>query len=95
MQTANDIQHKSWCREHQTDYEGEQCFVSFGWGPLRPATDDFAAHLYGDVWASQGSSMKEPMVSVEYGAQHIEIRVEDLPSLMTAIDGVLEAFASQ
>ena len=41
--TAQTLTHKSWCREHQTDYEGEQCFVCFGWGPLNPATDRFAA----------------------------------------------------
>ena len=29
---------------------------------------------------------------IEYGAQSIEIRFEDLPSLRTAIDGVLDAF---
>lgn len=90
--TNTAIIHKSWCREHQTDYEGEQCFVSFGWGPLRPATDRFEAHLHGDVWASQGGSMDEPAVMVEYGAHSIEIRFEDLLSLRTAVDGVLDAF---
>jgi hypothetical protein len=28
------ITHKSWCREHQTDYEGEHCFSGeFEFGP--------------------------------------------------------------
>ena len=86
------ITHRSWCREHQTDYEGEHCFVGFGWGPLRPATDQFEACLHGDVWASQSIGTAEPTVNVEYGAQSIELHVEDLLSLRRAVDGLLKAF---
>lgn len=32
------------------------------------------------------------VVALEYGGESIELRVEDLLSLRTAVDGVLEAF---
>jgi hypothetical protein len=35
--TAPTITHKSWCREHQTDSEGEHCFSGgFEFGAMRP-----------------------------------------------------------
>jgi hypothetical protein len=89
------ITHKSWCQEHQTDYEGEFCFAGFSWGPKRP--DD--GSLNGDVWASQqvatfGDSEldDQPTVAIELGARSIELRVEDLLSLRKAVDGLLQTF---
>ena len=36
------ITHTSWCRERQTDYEGEHGFSGgFEFGPINPATADF------------------------------------------------------
>lgn len=92
MPTATDIIHKSWCRNHQTDYEGEFCFAGFGWGPKRE--DD--GSLNDDVWASQqiarfGASEvdEKPIVVVELGPRSVEFRIEDLLSLRKAIDELL------
>jgi hypothetical protein len=48
----------------------------------------------GDVWAAQQLGRDaEPTVCIEYGGgAGLTMRVEDLPSLRKAIDGVLEAF---
>ena len=36
MTKEQTITHKPWCREHQTDYEGEHCHVGFEFGPMKP-----------------------------------------------------------
>ena len=54
MTSPQTLTHKSWCREHQTDYEGEHCFSGgFEFGPMKPAQGDFPAHRKGDLWAAQ------------------------------------------
>jgi hypothetical protein len=66
-------------------------------GPLRPATERFPAAPHGDVWASQqiascGESEvdEQPTVAIEYGSSSIHIKVEDLLSLRSAVDGLLK-----
>jgi hypothetical protein len=39
--------------------------------------------------------MDEPAVMIESGAQSLEIHVEDLLSLRTAVDGLLDAFGGK
>ena len=93
--TKTDIIHKSWCRQHQTDYEGEHCFSGgFEFGPMKPAQGDFPAHRKGDLWAGQQLGIDaEPKVVIEYGiGGDIEMPVEELLPLRKAIDGLLELF---
>ena len=93
--SAQTITHKPWCREHQTDYEGEHCFSGgFEFGPMRPARGEFPAHREGDLWASQTADDPEPLVSLEYGGggNSLELKVEDLLPLRQAIDGLLGVF---
>jgi len=90
------IIHKPWCREHQTDYEGEHCFSGgFEFGPMKPAQGDFPEHRLGDIWAGQQLGVDdEPKVVVEYGiGGDIEMRVEDLLPLRMAIDRLLDVFS--
>ena len=90
---AQTITHKSWCREHQTDYEGEHCFSGgFEFGPMRPAQGEFPAHRMGDLWAAQEANQAEPTVSLEYGGTSLDMKVEDLLPLRKAVDGLLEVF---
>lgn len=90
---AQTITHKPWCREHQTDYEGEHCHVGFEFGPMKPATAQFPAHPSGDVWAAQQLGVEsEPTVCIEYVGGEIELKVDDLLPLRKAIDGLLEVF---
>ena len=89
------ITHKPWCRQHETDLEGEHCFSGgFEFGPMKPAQGDFPAHRMGDVWAGQQLGVDaEPKVVIEYGiGGDIEMRVEDLLPLRKAIDGLLAVF---
>lgn len=91
--SAQTITHKSWCREHQTDYEGEHCFSGgFEFGPMRPNQGDFPAHRMGDLWAGQQLGVDaEPKVVIAYGfGGDLELRVEDLLPLRKALDGLLE-----
>jgi hypothetical protein len=93
--SAQTIIHKSWCREHQTDDEGEHCFSGgFEFGPMKPAHDGFPPHRMGDVWAGQQLGVDdEPQVHLEYGiGGDIEMRVEDLLPLPKAIDRLIEVF---
>ena len=86
--------HRPWCREHQTDYEGEHCFSGgFEFGPMRPS-HDFPEHRLGELWASQQlGEDDEPMVALEYGGGGgLTMKVEDLVPLRKAIDGLLEVF---
>ena len=91
--TGTTINHKPWCREHQTDYEGEHCFSGgFEFGPMKPAHPDFPAHRAGDIWAAQQLGVdEEPTVFLEYsnGANSLTMKVEDLLPLREAIDGLL------
>ena len=91
---AQTITHKFWCREHQTDYEGEHCHVGYEFGRMNPATAQFAAHPKGDVWAAQQLGVdNEPTVCIEYGGGGgLTMKVEDLLPLRKAVDGLLEAF---
>src|SRR5688500_13285468 len=90
------ITHKSWCREHQTDYEGEHCFSGgFEFGPMNPAQGDFPAHRMGDLWAGQQlGEDREPIVALEYRSDCIELRVEDVLPLRLAIDGLLRVLGA-
>jgi len=91
--TSSTLTHKSWCREHQTDLEGEHCFSGgFEFGPMKPTQGDFPPHRIGDLWADQQLGVDaEPNVVIEYGiGGDIEMRVEDLLPLRNAIDGLLE-----
>jgi hypothetical protein len=94
--TKTAIIHKPWCREHQTDYEGEHCFSGgFEFGPIKPAQGEFPAHRMGDLWAGQQLGVDdEPQVHLEYGSggNGIELKVEDLLPLRKAIDGLLGVF---
>ena len=95
------IQHTPWCREHQTDYEGEHCFTGgFEFGPANPPSERFpeGTGSRGDLWASQQLGRDdEPVVVLEYkgGGNSIELEVEDLLPLRKALDGLLEVFGLQ
>ena len=88
------ITHRSWCREHQTDYEGEHCFSGgFEFGPMKPAQGDFPPHRRGDLWAAQQLGvMDEPVVALEYDGISLAMKVEDLLPLREAIDSLLDVF---
>ena len=79
MDTATAIARKSWCREHQTDSEGEFCFAGFDWGPKRP--DDGTPN--GDVWASQQVAT--------FG----DIRVDEQPTVSVSSAPALSTSASK
>jgi hypothetical protein len=53
------ITHKSWCREHQTDYEGEHCYTGgFEFGPMRPTQPGFPARTEKVTCGAANSSAK-------------------------------------
>ncbi len=68
------VKHKSWCREHQSDYAGEHCFAGAEVGPANPPRPEFP-----DGTGTRGNAL-DGRLHVVWGALHCQ-RVRPLAEI--------------